>query len=221
MKRIFSCILTSLLIAETVLAFAGCGAKVKRENVVIKETDTWYSCNVIDVAGKSSALDYEHFTFFTPMVIDDLIVATYNAYNDMYTDEPHDPILIFDSEGNLLKEFEITDELPLSSKLGVVKDGDAMALYYQSSGKLYKADINRSTWTLENSLEIDIGGETVHFMNCMSSGGYVFAIGVRNSKNILYVFNGGTVIFENEINVEYPVLEIIAGDICKIDACIL
>ena len=211
MKRIFSCILTSLLIAETVLAFAGCGAKVKRENVVIKETDTWYSCNVIDVAGKSSALDYEHFTFFTPMVIDDLIVATYNAYNDMYTDEPHDPILIFDSEGNLLKEFEITDELPLSSKLGVVKDGDAMALYYQSSGKLYKADINRSTWTLENSLEIDIGGETVHFMNCMSSGGYVFAIGVRNSKNILYVFKGGTVIFEKEINVEYPVLHGVAS----------
>ena len=211
MKRIFSCILTSLLIAETVLAFAGCGAKVKRENVVIKETDTWYSCNVIDVAGKSSALDYEHFTFFTPMVIDELIVANYNAYNDLYADEPHDPILIFDSEGNLLKEFEITEELPLSSKLGVVKDGDAMALYYQSSGKLYKADINRSTWTLENSLEIDIGGETVHFMNCMSSGGYVFAIGVRNSKNILYVFKGGTVIFEKEINVEYPVLHGVAS----------
>ena len=210
MKRIFSCTLAFLFIAETVFAFTGCGAK-KREHEVIKETDTWYSCSVIDIAGSSNALDYEHFTFFTPMVIDDLVVASYNAYNDMFVDEPHDPICIFDSKGVLLKEFEITDELPMSTKLGVVKDGDAMAVYYQASGKLYKADINKDTWTLENSLEIDTGSDTVHFMNCMSSGGYVFAIGVSKGKNVLYVFKDGVVIFENEINVEYPVIHSVAS----------
>ena len=140
MKKILSGAMASVLLVGILMASAGCNTKVKREHEVIKETDTWYSCNEIDIAAGCNVLNYEHFTFTSTEVIDDFIVVTYNAYDDMVLDEPHDPICIFDSEGNLLKEFELADELPMSRQLGLVEEGGKMVLYYQSQGKLYKAD---------------------------------------------------------------------------------
>lgn len=211
MKRFVSGVCTSLFLIGAILPFAGCSANIKREHEVIKETDKWYSCNEIDIAANCNALNYKHFTFFTPVVIDGLVVATYNAYDDMYSDEAHDPICIFDPDGNLLKEFEITEELPMSRKVGVVKDGDGMAVYYQSMGKLYKADINSSTYAIENNREIDIGGETVQFANCMSCEGYVFAVGTKKGENYLYVFKDEALIFCDKMFIEYPVLHSVAS----------
>jgi len=211
MKKILSGAMASVLLAGTLMSFAGCNTKVKREHEVIKETDTWYSCNEIDIAAGCNVLNYGHFTFTSTEVIDDLIVVTYNAYDDMVLDEPHDPICIFDPEGNLLKEFELSDELPMSRQLGLVEEGGKMVLYYQSQGKLYKADFNRSTYALENTRTIDIGGDAVQFANCMASEGYVFAMGTKHGQNVLFVFKDGQVIYDKEVPVDYPVIHGVAS----------
>lgn len=200
------CLLASMFLFGSLISFAGCSSKVKREHEVIAETDPWYSCSRFDPASKCNALNYNHYTFWTPSVIDGKVVVTYNAYNDFYSDEVHDPICIFDPEGNLLKEFEITEELPMSRKLGVVEENGNMAVYYQSMGKLYKADINQTTYDIENEREIDIGGEAIQFANCMASEGYVFAVGSMSGENYLYVIKDEAVIFSKKILVDYPVL---------------
>ena len=206
MKRLISASLASMFLLGILISFAGCGRKVKREHEVISGTDQWYSCSEFDVASKCKALDYNHFHFWTPSVIGDKVVVTYNAYDDMFSDEAHDPICIFDQEGNLLKEFEITEELPMSTKLGVVEENGDMVLYFRSMGKLYKADINKTTFDIENTREIDLNGDTVQFSNCMASEGYVFAVGVKSGENYLYVIKDETVIFSKKLFVEYPVL---------------
>ena len=205
-KKIISAAMASVYIFSALISFPGCSTKAKREHEVIRETDQWYSCSEFDAASKCNALNYKHYTFFTPAVIGDKVVVTYNAYDDIFSDEPHDPICIFDQEGNLLKEFEITEELPLSRKLGVVEENGNMAVYFQSMGKLYKADINKDTYNIENSREIDTGGEAIQFSNCMASEGYVFAVGAKSGENYLYVIKDEAVIFSKEILVEYPVL---------------
>lgn len=211
MKKFLSGAMASVLFVGILNSFAGCSAKVKREHEVIKETDTWYSCNEIDVAANCNALNFEHFTFLDTVVVDDLIVVNYNAYDELMTGEPHDPICIFDSEGNLLKEFEVKDEIPMSAQMGVAEENGGLVLYYRSNGKLCKSEINHSTYALENTVEIDLGGDKVQFSNCVASDGYVFAIGVKQGINVLYVIKDDAVIFTKEIPVDYPVLHGVAA----------
>ncbi len=210
MNRIFSGAVASALLMGILMSSAGCKSKPKREHEVIKETDTWYSCNEIDVAGGCNALNYEHFTFMTPVVIDDYVVATYNAYNDLYSDPPHDPVCIFDSAGNLLKELEITNEIELSSKVGIVEEKGKMVFYYSSNGKLWKAEINMTSFELENHREIDLGGESIQFTNCLASEDYVFVAGIKKGINYFFVIKDDAMIFSKEMNVDYPVLHGVA-----------
>ena len=203
--------MASILFAGIAASFTGCSTKAKREHEVIKETDTWYSCNEIDIAGNCNALNYEHFTFLSTVIVDDFIVVNYNAYNDMFTDAPHNPICIFNSEGILLREFELAEEIPMSAQMGVAEVNDSLVLFYRSNGKLYRADINKTTFALENNREIDLGGDKVQFSNCVASEGYVFAIGVKQGKNVLYVIKDDEVIFSKDIPVDYPVLHGVAS----------
>lgn len=206
MKKIVSAVMASVFLFGSFISFAGCKGKVKREHEVISATDKWYSCTEFDAASKCNALNYNNYHFWAPVVIGDKVVVTYNAYDDLYSGDPHDPICIFDSEGNLLKEFEITEELPMSTKLGVVEENGNMALYFQSMGKLYKADINNTTYEIENTREIDLNGDTVQFSNCMASEGYVFAAGTKSGESFLYVIKDEEVIFSKKMFVEYPVI---------------
>lgn len=209
MRKIISGAVATLLLCGTVFSFAGCKKEVKREHETIQATDAWYSCTDIDIGSISNATQYNNFHFFEPVVIGDLIFVSYNAY-DSFDTPALNPICVYNSEGELLREFEITEDIPLSRKLSMVSENAKPVLYYQSEGKLCKADFNESTYKLENMREIDIGGGSVQFIMGMSCNEYTFIVGEKQGSCVIYVVKGEEVVYHGDWHVEYGVISSVA-----------
>ena len=77
MKKIVSAAMASVFLFGSLISFAGCKGKVKREHEVISATDKWYSCTEFDAASKCNALNYNNYHFWAPVVIGDKVVVTY------------------------------------------------------------------------------------------------------------------------------------------------
>ena len=208
MKRLLSGVMASLVLFGVLISSSGCNSDEKKEAEIIKETDPWYSCTNINIASSCNALNYDNFRFELPVVIDDLIFVNYTSRNgSVYADSNyHEPICIFDTKGNLLKEFELTDEIPVSNELGLAKEKDKTVLYYSSNGKLCKADFNKSDLSLENLREIDIGEKSVQFATCTASGDYTFAVGTIHDQVYIFVIKDDTLVLKKQMNMDYAVI---------------
>ena len=204
MRKLISGVMASLLLVGSFTVFTACDSKKKKEREVIQESDNWYSCSKVDILANCHAADYSHFHFFETVVADDLVFTTYNAYQDWGDGSVVDPICVFDMEGNLLTETNIRDEITLFSPIGVVNENDKAVLYYQSEGKLMKAEYNKSSNKFEDHREVDIGGDSVQFSRpCKACGDYVFFTGLNHGVNYLYVIKDGALIASDEMNADF------------------
>lgn len=203
MRKKNSGMAAALLVLTAVLPFTGCTKKVQREHEIIKETDPWYSSRKLSVVDSCGASDYEsfHFEDRAVSVIGDLIVVEYWGGEGIFLDDFQTCLL--DSDGNLLKKFKIEDEIPMSRKLFIAREGNGTVLYYTSKNQIWKADFNDDTLELENNRAINIGEEGVQFVSGAMCNNHAFIIGSKAGKNYLFVINGDELIFKDEINIVY------------------
>ena len=204
MKRTVIGAVASLLLLTAVLPLTGCDKKNKREHEIIAETDRWYSSKVISVIDNCGAKDYQKFIFddMPVSVVGDLIILEYWAGEDMFMDKH--PTCIFDSDGNLLKRFNIEDEIPMSRKLFIAREGTGTVLYYTSENKLMKADFDPSL-ELQNNRVVDVGEDGVQFIDGSTCDELAFVIGSKAGKHYIYVVKGDDLLYKKEINIIYEV----------------
>lgn len=204
-RKLVSCFVVPLFLAGSFLTFAGCN-KSSGTGEEIKETDPWYTCKTINVMEQTNVDSYDGFSFETPVVIDGMTFVTYISH---ITDEEtgdyqsHDPICVFDKEGRLIREFEITDDIPKSRRLNIAVMGGKPVLYYISDGKVCHADVNTETGYLENMKELDIDLNSGKVAYCEASGEYLFATIVRTGENYLYIMKGDELLLEKKIVTEF------------------
>ena len=199
MRKILSGALASALLLSSVMCLSGCNKKVAREKEIIKETDAWYSYSEVDLAANSGAPNYKGSMFSKPVVIDGMIFADYVvAYDSDAEYLPQSPICVFDEEGNLIREFETTEDIPKSHNLCVSEYNGTPVTYYASEGKLCRADINKSTGLLENPHELSGVEGSVQFVVCAASEDHVFAIGSQSGSNYFYVFENEKMVYKKD-----------------------
>ena len=205
MKRFLSGALASFMVFGVLTS--GCGSKNVRERITIDSTDNWYSGKLLTLYDKCSAGDYDNFYFNDPYVVDGCVLISYNAYNN--TGAPHDPICIFDEDGNLIREFELSDEVSLAQYIGVGEDNGDPVIFYASEGKLCKAILDKTSGEITGTEEMDLGGESNKIVDCDTCNGYIFALGTKQDKDTLYVYKDGSLIAKNEMFAPYDAISFV------------
>ena len=205
MKRFLSGALASFMLFGALMC--GCGSKNVRERITIDSTDKWYSGKLLTLYDKCSAGDYDNFYFNDPYVVDGCVLISYNAYNN--TGAPHDPICIFDEDGNLIREFELSDEVSLAQYIGVGEDNGDPVIFYASEGKLCKAILDKTSGEITGTEEMDLGGESNKIVDCDTCNGYIFALGTKQDKDTLYVYKDGSLIAKNEMFAPYDAISLV------------
>ncbi|MBO7425940.1 MAG: extracellular solute-binding protein [Clostridiales bacterium] len=208
MKRLFAGSMAILIMFAVLIS--GCGSKTLRERVTINSSDTWYKSKKIVYCDKCSADDYEYFYFRDPVSLDGSLLVTYNAYNS--NGAAHDPICLFDEDGNLIREFELNDEISLARLLNTGIDNGEPVLFYASDGKFCEAVLDVTTGEITGTDEFDLGGESDKIVDCTTCMGYIFALGTKQDKDTLYVFKDGSLIAKNEMFAPYDMLTRVKPD---------
>ncbi|MBO7448792.1 MAG: carbohydrate ABC transporter substrate-binding protein [Clostridiales bacterium] len=202
MKRFFAVFMALIMVTGTMIAFTGCNKQEKRAKVIIEEADPWFGYTDFSLEEKSNARSYSGYYFNDPIVTGNNIIVSYSANNydpDKNTYEPHDPICIFDMEGNLINEIEISDKVPNSRFLFVAKEDERPVFYYGSDGKIFKAACNETTGELEEPQEADLGIKSSDICECRTCGDYVFATTQGKDVNSLIAIKDGEIVASRDI----------------------
>ena len=172
-KRSVSSIMASLLFMGTLFSFAGCGSDKGKSREKIGEDEPWYTSTTIDVTALNNARNYDGFYYYDPVVVDGM---TFVFYDSHYLDKESGnytscyPICIFKENGELLREFDLSEEIPKSRRLCVSSENGSPVVYYSADQKICKVDIDKETGELKDPRETDVNIGSGQITYCRESG---------------------------------------------------
>ena len=204
-KRLCAFLLASVSLVSVMMSATGCTQnEVVTEASEIESDTPWYSATSFKVADNCDAKTHFQCSYSIPVVIGDRVAIDYGATemeNGNFT--TFDPTCIFDTEGNLIKEFDIQDEIDHSARLGIAQEGDKIAFYYSSKDTVYKVYIDKDTGELGEPQAIDLGIRSSSIQEFHVLGDYIFAVTINLGKPSLVVFENEEKVFEKELVSEY------------------
>ena len=196
-------ILSGALILSLLLGGLTACSKTRKEQL-IKEDDPWYSSTRIELGANTNCAEYSEYHFEMPVVSDEFIAIQYYGHNiDKETGnyDVHLPICLFDRTGSLISELDVSKDDPGATMLGVLSEGDNIAVYYNSSdGSAHKMYCDKNTGEVSSPQDTGLDLKSSdRLTSCNSLGDYSFFTKSNSVKSTLYVYKNGENVFEKEM----------------------